>query len=186
MSNCSDIITTCTIAAASNNGDPYTAMKSAILDYTQKPKWSCYMDLHSLPPQGDIRPSLLVAKLSNTLPHGTPTNTDLFYSFFMFRMPQYLREVLAANEYTTARDMAIAADPDWDLRQAALSVAVTAVSQPRERSSSPRQCGRDDHRNTDRRRPQSNHHGRDQTPHKQESPDNGICWYHNKFQNPSN
>jgi hypothetical protein len=43
MSNCSDIITTCTIAAASNNGDPYTAMKS--VDYTQKPKcpvtWTC-------------------------------------------------------------------------------------------------------------------------------------------------
>jgi len=80
MSNCSDIITTCTIAAASNNGDPYTAMKSAILDYTQKPKWSCYMDLHSLPPQGDIRPSQLMAKLANTLPHDAPTNTDLFYS----------------------------------------------------------------------------------------------------------
>jgi hypothetical protein len=36
MNNCSDIITTCTIAASSNSGDPYTAMKSAILDYTQK------------------------------------------------------------------------------------------------------------------------------------------------------
>jgi hypothetical protein len=119
MSNCSDIITTCTIAAASNNGDPYTAIKSAILDYTQKLKRSCYMDLHSLPPQGEINPSLLMAKLTNTLPHGTPTNTDLFYSFFMFRMLQYLREVLAANEYTTARDMAVAADRVWDLRQSA-------------------------------------------------------------------
>jgi hypothetical protein len=73
------------------------------------------MDLHSLLPQGDIRPSLLMAKLSNTLPHGTPTNTDLFYSFFMFRMPQYLREVLAANEYTTARNMVVVADRVWDL-----------------------------------------------------------------------
>ena len=74
------------------------------------------MDLHSLPPQGDIRPSQLMAKLANTLPHGTATNNDLFYSFFMFRMPQYLREVLAANEYATARDMAVAADRVWDLR----------------------------------------------------------------------
>ncbi len=94
-------------------------MKSAILDYTQKPKWSCYMDLHSLPPQGDIKPSLLTAKLTNTLPYGTPTNTDLFYYFFMFRMPQYLSEVLAAKGYTTARDMAVAADRVWDLRQSA-------------------------------------------------------------------
>jgi hypothetical protein len=60
------------------------------------------MDLHSLPPQGDIKPSQLMAKLTNTLTHGTPTNTELLYYFFMFRMPQYLREVLAANECTTA------------------------------------------------------------------------------------
>jgi hypothetical protein len=114
-------------------------MKSAILDYTQKPKWSCYMDLHSLPPQGDIRPSQLMATLTNTLPHGTPTNTDLFYSFFMFRMPQYLREVMAANEYTTARDMAIAADRVWDLRQSAPPLPsprpTNSVSGPRHRAS---------------------------------------------------
>ncbi len=55
-------------------------------------------------------------KLLSTLPHGTPTNTDLFYSFFMFRMSQYLREVLAAHDYTSARDMAVAADCVWDLR----------------------------------------------------------------------
>ncbi len=96
------------------------------------------MDLHSLPPQGDIRPSQLMAKLTNTLPHGTPTNTDLFYSFFMFRMPQYLHEVLAASEYATARDMAVAADRVWDLRQSAPTAAVAAVYRPRERSASPR------------------------------------------------
>jgi hypothetical protein len=140
MSNCSDIITMCTIAAASNNRDPYIVMKSAILDYTQKPKWSCYMDLHSLLPQGDIKPSLLMAKLTNTLPYGTPTNTDLFYSFFMFRMSQYLHEVLAANEYTTARDMAgVAPDSVWYLRQSAPPAAIAATSQPRERSALPRQ-----------------------------------------------
>ena len=103
-------------------------MKSAILDYTQKPKWSCYMDLHSLPPQGDIRPSQLMGKLTNTLSHDTPTNTDLFYSFFMFRMPQYLSEVLAANEYATARDMAVAADRVWDLRQSAPTAAAAAAA----------------------------------------------------------
>ncbi len=188
MSNCSDVITTCTIAAASNNGDPYSAMKSAILDYTEKPKWSCYMDLHSLPPQGDIRPSQLMAKLIHTLPHGTATNTDLFYSFFMFRMPQYLREVLAANEYTNARDMAIAADRVWDLRQSAPTAAVAAAYRPRERSVSPRQRSA-----TPTATPtaaatptaQSQRRGRAQTPHDQEFPDNGICWYHNKYQNRS-
>jgi hypothetical protein len=189
MNNCSDIITTCTIAASSNSGDPYTAMKSAILDYTQKPKWSCYMDLHSLPPQGDIRPSQLMAKLANTLPHGTATNNDLFYSFFMFRMPQYLREVLAANEYATARDMAVAADRVWDLRQSAPAAA--AAYRPRDRSASPRQHsrnsdrGRDSGHAADRGRSQSRRRGRAQTPHDQEFPDNGTCWYHWKYQNRS-
>jgi hypothetical protein len=45
MSNCSDIITTCKIAAAFNSGGPFTAMKSAILDYTQSLNgpvtWTC-------------------------------------------------------------------------------------------------------------------------------------------------
>ena len=53
--------------------------------------------------------------------------TDLFYSIFMFRMPQYLREVLAANEYTTAREMAVAADRVWDLRQSAPAAAAAAA-----------------------------------------------------------
>ncbi len=168
-------------------------MKSAILDYTQKPKWSCYMDLHSLPPQGDIKPSQLMAKLANTLPHGTATNTDLFYSFFMFRMPQYLREVLAVKEYATACDMAVAADRVWDLRQSA-PTAATAY-RPRELSASPRQRslnsnrdsdrGRNSDRAPDRGRSQSQRRGRAQTPHDQEFPDDGTCWYHWKYQNRS-
>jgi hypothetical protein len=134
------------------------------------------MDLHSLPPQGDIRPSQLMAKLTNTLPHGTPTNTDLFYSFFMYRMPQYLREVLAANEYATARDMAAAADRVWDLPQSAPTAAVAAAYQPREQSASPRQRGGNSDRgsNSDRSRSQSQRRGRAQTPHTQEFPDNGT------------
>ncbi len=51
----------------------------------------------------------------------------------MFRMPQYLREVLAANESATARDMAVAADHVWDLRQTAPTAAVAAAYRPRER-----------------------------------------------------
>ncbi len=96
-------------------------------------------------------------------------------------MPQYLREVLAANEYATARNMAIAADRVWDLRQSAPTAAVAAAYQPRKRSASPHQRGR----NSDRSRSQSQRRGLAQTPHAQVFPDNGICWYHNKYQNRS-
>ncbi len=80
----------------------------------------------------------------------------------MFRMPQYLREVLAASEYATARDMAVAADSVWDLRQSAPTAAVAAAYRPRERSASLRQRshnadrGRDSHRG----RSQSQRRGR--------------------------
>jgi hypothetical protein len=62
MINFTDITAQCTIAAAKNNGNPYTDMKVAILQFTTKPKWSCYFDLHYAPHKGDIRTSLLMAK----------------------------------------------------------------------------------------------------------------------------
>ncbi len=113
----------------------------------------------------------------------------------MFRMPQYLREMLAANEYATARDMAVAADRVWDLRQSAPTAAAAAAYRPRERSASPRQRGRNPNRDADRGRnsnrapdcgrSQSQRCCRAQTPHDQEFPDDGTCWYHWKYQNRS-
>jgi hypothetical protein len=182
--NCRDVMRNCTEHATARTGNPYEAMKNAVLQFTTKPKWSCYMDLHNLPPQGDIKPSLLMAKLTNCLPPGANKDCDLFYSFFMFRMPQYLREILAASEFTCSRDMAAAANRIWDLRQSAPTVAAAALSQPRDRSSSPHR-GREDRRNNGRRQ-QGNRRGRSQTPHHQAkfiNPDNGICYFHNKFRN---
>jgi hypothetical protein len=72
MVNFTDIIAQCTIAAARNNCDPDTEMKDAILQFTTKPKWSCYFDLHKLPPQGDIRPSQLMTKLISLMPTPPP------------------------------------------------------------------------------------------------------------------
>ena len=98
--------------------------------------------------------------------------------------------MLAANEYTTAREMAVAADRVWDLRQSAPTAAAAAAYRPRERSASPRQHsrnfdrGRDSGRAADRGRSQSRRRGRTQTPD-QEFPDDGTCWYHWKYQNRS-
>jgi hypothetical protein len=136
MVNFTDIIAQRTIAAARNNGDPFTEMKDAILQFTTKPKWSCYFDLHTLPHQGDIRPSQLMAKLISLMSTDAPTNTDLFYSFFLFRMPQSIREVLAATDYPNARALAAAADRIWDLRQTT-PAAVAAAAPTRDRSRSP-------------------------------------------------
>jgi hypothetical protein len=185
MVNFTDLITECTLAAADNNGDPYKTMKDAILEFTQKPKWSCYLDLHTLPPQGDIRPSHLMAKLINMLPHGVKPDNYLFYSFYMFRMPQKVREVLALTDYPNARAMAAAANRVWDLRQSVPPTAVAAVTAPCERSHSPRNNNRNN-RDNQRRRSPSHCRGQARTPHNTAQEfDNGICWYHNKFQHKS-
>jgi hypothetical protein len=62
-------------------------------------------------------PSQLMAKLISLMPANAPTNTDLFYSFFLFTMPQSqsIREALAATDYMDARSMAAADDCIWDL-----------------------------------------------------------------------
>jgi hypothetical protein len=51
-----------------------------------------------------------MAKLISLMPANMPTNTDLFYSFFLFRMPQSIREALAATDYMYPRSMAAATD----------------------------------------------------------------------------
>ncbi len=81
--------------------------------------------------------------------------------------------------------MAVATDRVWDLRQSAPTAAVAAAFRPRERSALLRQRSRnaDRGRDSDRGRSQSQRRGRARTPHDQEFPDNGICWYHNKYQN---
>jgi hypothetical protein len=182
MVNFTDIIAQCTIAAARNNGDPYTEMKDAILQFTTKPKWSCYFDQHTLPP-GDIRPSQLMAKLISLMPTDAPTNTDLFYSFFLFRMPQSIREALAATDYPNAR--ALAANRIWDLRQT-MPPAVAAAAPTRDRSRSPHGVNRNSHHDNHRRSPSRRRRGRGQTPHHNtQENDNEICWYHKKFQHKS-
>ena len=184
MVNFMDLITQCTIAAATNNGDPYKQIKDAILQFTSKPKWSCYLDLHTLPPQGDIRPSHLMAKLISLLPPNVDPNTDLFYSFFMYRMPHHIREVLAITDHTDARSMAAAADRVWDMRQSApppTAAAAAVIPAHCEGSASPRHRARSSRRNP---RHHSPSHRRGHTSQPQEI-DNGNCWYHNKFQNRS-
>ncbi len=100
---------------------------------------------------------------------------------------------MTRSESATARDMAVAADRVWDLRQSAPAAA--AAYRPCERSASPRQRsrnanrdsdrGRNSDRASDRGRSQSQCRGRAQTPHDQEFPDDGTCWYHWKYQNRS-
>ena len=177
-----DTLTAITLAAGEDDADPYKQLKDAILQTTTKPKWSCYFDLHSLPPQGDIRPSQLMSILRNLMPAGVKTNNDLFYSFFMYRMPPSIREALALTEFTSADQLAAAADRIWDMRQHAPPAVAAAATQPRAASPHRADRRRADGRRDNRRRSPSSRRGPTQTPHNSQANDNGICHFHNKFQ----
>jgi hypothetical protein len=66
-----------------------------------------------------------MAKLISLLPPNAPT--DLFYSLFLFRMPQTIREALAVTDYADIRFMAAPTDRSWDLRQTALPAVAMAL-----------------------------------------------------------
>jgi hypothetical protein len=68
-----------------------------------------------------------MTKLISLMPTDAPTNTDLFYSFFLFRMLKSIREALAATYYPNARALAAAADRIWDLRQTTPSAVAAAA-----------------------------------------------------------
>ncbi len=134
-------------------------------------------------PQGDIRPSQLMAKLISLMPANMPTNTDLFYSFFLFRMPQSIREALAATDYMYPRSMAAATDCIWNLRQTAPPAVATAAP-TRDRSQSPYNGSRNSRRDLRHQSPSIPR--RAQAPrHNSQDNDYKICWYHNKFQHKS-
>jgi len=76
----------------------------------------------------------------------------VFYSFFLFRIPQSIREALAAINYPNAKALAAAADCIWDLRQ---------TSPPtQDRSRSPHGGSRNSRRDNHRRSPSRRHRSR--------------------------
>jgi hypothetical protein len=60
------------------------------------------------------RPSILMGKLKQHLPHGDSPDTDLFLSMFLIRLPPSMWEALGARNHKTAVAMVRAADALWD------------------------------------------------------------------------
>jgi hypothetical protein len=108
--NFTDIIAQCTTATARINSGKTPSCNS-------QPNLNGHATLTCThcPGKGDIMPSELTAKLISLMPENAPINTDLFFSFFLFTMPQSIREALAATNYMDARSMATADDRIWVL-----------------------------------------------------------------------
>jgi hypothetical protein len=190
MVNFTDIIAQCTIAAARNNGDPYTEMKNAILQFTTKRKWSCYFDLHTLSRKG------------TSGHHSSWPNSSALCQ----QMPPLIQTCSTLSFRSGCRSPS---GRCW------LPLTTPTPGPSPAPPTTSGTCGRPRRRLSPRPRPHETgpgpptaatatadattiaahhpaavsgrgHRSQGQTPHHNtQENDNGICWYHNKFQHKS-
>ncbi len=104
-----------TIDVCNNSDQPFDLLKQVLLGQFEKSKWQSYFELLRLPMdmQG-LKPSVLMGKLKQHLPHGVSPDHDLFLSMFLIRLPSSMREAVGAASHTTATATVHAADTLWD------------------------------------------------------------------------
>jgi hypothetical protein len=152
--------------------DPYEQLEAKLTASFQKSPWQKTFELLDMPDLGDRRPSALMDAMLALLPEDVPPNR-LFLALFLRRLPEDMRNHLAAQDLATPEAMAAAANRLFDARPQGVTVAAVAArpSSPTNRRSPSRQGrqGRDR-----RRRP---------TPGRQsnEPAANGLCFYHDSF-----
>jgi hypothetical protein len=155
--------------------DPYEQLEAKLTASFQKSPWQKTFELLDMPDLGDRRPSALMDAMLALLPEDVPPNR-LFLALFLRRLPEDMRNHLAAQDLATPEAMAAAANRLFDARPQGVTVATVATvaarpSSPGQRRSPSRQGrqGRDR-----RRRP---------TPGRQSSEPaaSGLCFYHDSF-----
>ncbi len=89
-----------------------------------------YFELLRLPMeiQGP-KPSVLMGKLKQHLPHGVSPDNDLFLAMFLIRLPPSIREVVSGRNHKTAMAMVRAADALWDARGSHDPTVAAAMNQ---------------------------------------------------------
>jgi hypothetical protein len=61
-----------------------------------------------------IKPSILMGKLKQLLPHRVSSDINLFLSIFLIRLPPSMREMVGASNHKTAAAMVEALDALWN------------------------------------------------------------------------
>jgi hypothetical protein len=108
-----DILVTVDVCKDSNQ--PFDLPKTVLLGQFGKSKWQSYFELLCFPleMQG-LKPSILMGKLKQHLPHGVCPDNNLFLSTFLMRLLPSMREALGTGNQKTAVVMVTAADALWD------------------------------------------------------------------------
>jgi hypothetical protein len=149
--------------------DPYEQLEAKLMASYQKSSWQKTFELLDMPDLGDRRPSALMDAMLALLPVDVPPNR-LFLALFLRRLPEDMRNHLAAQDLATPEAMAAAANRLFDARPQPVAVAAVASRQPspsnrRSQSRKGRDC---------RRRPTPARQGADSTS-------GGLCFYHDSF-----
>jgi hypothetical protein len=77
-----------TVDTCSESDHPFDDFKAVLLWQFGKSKWQSYFELLHLPlGMNDIKPSIVMGKLKQLLPHGVSPDDDLFFSMFVIRLP---------------------------------------------------------------------------------------------------
>jgi hypothetical protein len=148
--------------------DPYEQLEQRLTASYAKSKWQLAYSLIDHPDLGDRRPSVMMDAMLALLPPEEQPGT-LFLAHFLRRLPQDMRDQLAALDLDSPAEMAARADKIFDSRAANPST-VAAVNRGRTRADSP------DHR-------RGRTAGRRPTPGRDQSPDGNPdwCYYHRRF-----
>jgi hypothetical protein len=122
-----------------------------------------------------LKPSILMGKFKQHLPHEVSPDTDLFLSMFMIRLPPSMREAVGAGNHKTAVGMVRAADALWNAR-GSHDPTVAAPTTQCSRSPAPTGRKKNDRRNGNARSKSRPPFGSDFFSFY--NPGNGMCKYH--------
>jgi hypothetical protein len=127
-----------------------------------------------------FKPSILMGKLKQHLPHGISPDKDLFLSMFLVRVLPSMRGAVGAGNHKTAVAMVIAADALWDARDGQESGPHGRSCPTTQRSGSPAPTSR----KNNRRNGNSCSKGRPTSSSDIftfQNPGNSMCKFHNFY-----
>jgi hypothetical protein len=155
-------------------------LKEVLLGQIRKSKWP-YFELLQLPMEMQgLKPSFLMGKLKQHLPHGVSPNINLFLAMFLIRLPPSIWEAIGAGNHKTAMAMVRAVDSLWDARGSHVPMATAPMTQ-RSRRPAPASEKRNDKRNSNARSKSRPPSGSDFFSFK--NPGNGMCKFHDFYGN---
>ncbi len=153
-------------------------MKDPILQFTTKPKWPCYFDLHTLPPQGDKGHHSSWQSWSSSCPRTCPLTQT-------FSTPSFRLECCSLSGRHWLQPTTWTPGPWPPLPTGACDRQHCPLRRGCAHQRpvwSPYNGGLNSRRDQCRQSPSNHHPDRVQTPHhNSQDNENGICWYHNKI-----